>query len=231
MKVAMVNQTHPHRTQPPLLDTAAHLLKKHPFILWGTSLVLVLLVGGMALKGLIYPGSLESEAVEPEFATAPTKSQPPEISEQDLNLWLFGAVALGCAGGSVLISRRIEQMQSQPKSHPQPSKPKPKQQAVRSQPHPTQKHQPSKATRRSSNPTRRKKAATFPGQRSQAATATVVPNEAVPLWQAGYPNASAVIEPVVTVVPENESHPLDWGEGSLADMMDIRKQKPLSSLL
>lgn len=38
-------------------------------------------------------------------------------------------------------------------------------------------------------------------------------------------------EPVVTVVPPEESHPLDSGEESLAEMMDIRKQKPLSSIL
>lgn len=38
-------------------------------------------------------------------------------------------------------------------------------------------------------------------------------------------------EPVVTVVPPEESHPLDSGEESLAEMMDIRKQRPLSSIL
>jgi hypothetical protein len=78
---------------------------------------------------------------------------------------------------------------------------------------------------------RRKKVAAVPVQRSHATAATVLPNEVVPMRQTGYPTASAVIEPVVTVVPENESHPLDWGEANLADMMDIRKQKPLSSLL
>lgn len=38
-------------------------------------------------------------------------------------------------------------------------------------------------------------------------------------------------EPMVTVVPPEESHPLDSGEESLAEMMDIRKQRPLSSIL
>lgn len=37
--------------------------------------------------------------------------------------------------------------------------------------------------------------------------------------------------PLVTVVPAEESHPLDWGEAGLADMMDIRKQRSLASLM
>lgn len=35
---------------------------------------------------------------------------------------------------------------------------------------------------------------------------------------------------LVTVVPPEETHPLDWGDASLADRMDIRKQRSLSSL-
>ncbi|KAM3092416.1 hypothetical protein ACKFKG_22340 [Phormidesmis sp. 146-35] len=38
-------------------------------------------------------------------------------------------------------------------------------------------------------------------------------------------------QPIVTVVPTEEAHPLDWGDASLADMMDIRKQKSISSLM
>lgn len=41
----------------------------------------------------------------------------------------------------------------------------------------------------------------------------------------------AEIEPVVTVLPPEESHPLDAEEESLAEMMDIRKQRSLSSIL
>ena len=39
------------------------------------------------------------------------------------------------------------------------------------------------------------------------------------------------IEPLVTVLPPEQSHPLDAGEESLAEMMDIRKHRPLSSIL
>jgi hypothetical protein len=35
----------------------------------------------------------------------------------------------------------------------------------------------------------------------------------------------------VTVVPEAESHPLDWGLASLADALDLRQQRSLDSWL
>ena len=41
----------------------------------------------------------------------------------------------------------------------------------------------------------------------------------------------AETEPEVTVLPPEESHLLDSGEESLAEMMDIRKQRPLSEFL
>lgn len=37
--------------------------------------------------------------------------------------------------------------------------------------------------------------------------------------------------PTVTVLPPEENHPLDWGNASLAEMMDIRKQKSPSNYL
>jgi hypothetical protein len=40
-----------------------------------------------------------------------------------------------------------------------------------------------------------------------------------------------VSPPVVTIVPSEEAHHLDWSDTSLADMMDIRKQKSISSLV
>jgi hypothetical protein len=218
----MVNQTHPQQVQQQLLGTATQLLQKRPFILWGAALVLVLLMGGLALKGLIYPGPLET--IEAELPTTQPQPQSPQMPEVDSNLWLFGAVALGCAAGSVLISRRIERLASQP----QASQPKVKQRVVASRSSAIPQTQTSTATRRPSAPPRRKKAVA--AKKRRGTPTTVLQTEPVRMQQAAY-TPSGVIEPVVTVVPENESHPLDWGEASLAEMMDLRKQKPLSSLL
>lgn len=38
-------------------------------------------------------------------------------------------------------------------------------------------------------------------------------------------------QPTVTVLPPEENNPLDWGDASLADLMDIRKQTSLSNHL
>ncbi|MGV0027899.1 hypothetical protein [Phormidesmis priestleyi] len=57
----------------------------------------------------------------------------------------------------------------------------------------------------------------------------VVPKSQTPILQAAAPVVTR--PPTVTVVPSEEAHPLDWGDASLADMMDIRKQKSISSLM
>ena len=84
----MVNQTHPQQVQQQLLGTATQLLQKRPFILWGAALVLVLLMGGLALKGLIYPGPLET--TEAELPTTQPQPQASGVTEVDSNLWMFG---------------------------------------------------------------------------------------------------------------------------------------------
>lgn len=45
------------------------------------------------------------------------------------------------------------------------------------------------------------------------------------------PPISVADAPLVTVLPPEKSHPLDWGEDSLADMMDLRKRQSLEALL
>ncbi|MEO1403784.1 MAG: hypothetical protein AAFV72_21405 [Cyanobacteria bacterium J06635_1] len=40
-----------------------------------------------------------------------------------------------------------------------------------------------------------------------------------------------VKQPVITVVPANENHPLDWQEGSLAHKLDVRQKRSLNSFL
>jgi hypothetical protein len=42
-------------------------------------------------------------------------------------------------------------------------------------------------------------------------------------------SARVATQPIVTVLSPEENHPLDWGDASLADLMDIRKQKSISN--
>ncbi|MEO0459165.1 MAG: hypothetical protein AAF152_21675, partial [Cyanobacteria bacterium P01_A01_bin.114] len=40
-----------------------------------------------------------------------------------------------------------------------------------------------------------------------------------------------VKQSVITVVPANEDHPLDWQAGSLAHRLDVRQKRSLNSFL
>lgn len=49
--------------------------------------------------------------------------------------------------------------------------------------------------------------------------------------QATPPPILSSLQAGVTIVPAEESHPLDWHEQGIAEAMDIRKRRPLSSLM
>jgi len=77
-----------------------------PLFIWGGLLTLILSVANMAIQELTSPGPIELA----EIAASPVQSEAAEISPQTdeaLPLWLFGAIAIGCASGSWLISQQI----------------------------------------------------------------------------------------------------------------------------
>ena len=80
-----------------------------PLFIWGGLLTLILSVTNMAIQKLTSPGPIELA----EIAASPVQSEAAEISPQTdealpaLPLWLFGAIAIGCASGSWLISQQI----------------------------------------------------------------------------------------------------------------------------
>jgi len=95
-----------------------------PLFIWGGLLTLLLSVASMATQELTSPGPIkpaeiaaspvQSEApasLPPDRTEIPTsvQSSTAEISppNQALPLWLFGAIAMGCAGGSWLISQQV----------------------------------------------------------------------------------------------------------------------------
>jgi hypothetical protein len=228
---AAVKETSSHTSTQLLSGMVLQLLQKQPFIVWGASLVLVLLTGSIALKGLMSPGPVEpdspptpiAQTKKAEDAKQPQKSAEAEV-EQASNLWLFGAIGLGCAAGSFLIAKRLEQIESQ-----QTVRQKPQVEAAQPPAAMTRRAKPSQAPSRS---VRRRK----PAHRSGSARRVAVPAVAVaatptPVPVSAYSTTTVMAEPVVTVVPDHETHPLDWGDASLADMMDLRKQRPLSHWL
>lgn len=227
---AAVKETSSH-TSIRFSGMALHLMQKQPFIVWGASLVLVLLTGSIALRGLMSPGPEPDSPPTPITQTEksanpkqPQKADNAEV-EQSSNLWLFGAIGLGCAAGSFLIAKRLEQMESSPSAR------------KKSQVKATQ--QPATMMRRTQQPQalgrpvrRRKAAPQSVSARRVAVPAVAVAAPPMPTSVSAYSTTAAVVtEPVVTVVPDHETHPLDWGDASLADMMDLRKQRPLSHWL
>lgn len=230
---AAVKETNSHTSAQSPSGMALQLLQKQPFIVWGASLVLVLLTGSIALKGLMSPGPIEPDVSPTTIAQTkqsvdtkqPQKPANTEV-EQPSNLWLFGAIGLGCMAGSFLLAKRLEQVESQP-SVQQKFATEPVESAStmtrRARPAPV-----AARTGRQRKPSTRKVAARRVSV--PAVTVTATPTS-VPV--AAYPTANhnSVPEPVVTVVPDHETHPLDWGDASLADMMDLRKQRPLSHWL
>lgn len=228
---AAVKEPSSHTSPQLLSGMVLQLLQKQPFIVWGASLVLVLLTGSIALKGLMSPGPEPDSPPTPiaqvqksEDAKQPQKSEDAEV-EQPSNLWLFGAIGIGCAAGSFLIAKRLEQMDS-----PQPIRQKSQVKAAQAPVTMSRRTQHSQVPSRS---VRRRKPVHRPvSTRRIAVPAVAVAASPIPAPVSAYSTtASFDTEPVVTVVPDHETHPLDWGDASLADMMDLRKQRPLSHWL
>lgn len=222
------------------LQAFKQLLYKHPFAFCGGLWVVLVFIAGVATLGLFNPGSIEeggSRPLPPHTTFEKVTGKPPSFKiwksskpeptpvmtqkdstpeqvpftsieestpKQDLPLSLLGAIALGCAGGSLLLtqilkysaesyekSRRLKPVGTirkkrrnpPPKSRPVPRPP----QSVNSKP------------------------------KSQDINQSIVTQDRS-LAQ-------------ITVLPPEQSHPLDGGKESLADMMDLRKRYSLSSLM
>ena len=215
----MVKTSDNRRTQRIPLPFLHQLVYKRPVAILGGLWVLLLLAAAMAGRGLISPGTVDWEQpefispglvgqVQPEPTLDATKVQeypravsaltrvPEAPKSEEMPLWLFGAIALSCAAGSMLISLRLRR-QARPRKLIKRAKP----------------------------------AATVPKKRQRPPQKhrQVPPVER---QQPSVPARSAFLaDPLVTVVPSEESHPLDRSDDSLADMMDMRKRKSLGSLL
>jgi hypothetical protein len=138
------------------------------------------------------------------FTTVEVEESTPK---QNLPLSLLGAIALGCAGGSLLLTQLLkysaESYQDSRRLKPvgtirkKRRNPPPKSRSVPKPPQPV--------SSQSNSP------------KSQGVNKPIVTNERS-LAQ-------------ITVLPPEQSHPLDGGKESLADMMDLRKRHSLSSLM
>jgi hypothetical protein len=190
------------------LDLFTQLVQRYPLIFWGSLWLGLVSLTGFALVNLLSPYSVQQNAQQPG---SPKVASSTTIEAHDWNpaptglpLWSLGTLVFGCAAGSWLLVYQF-------------NKPE----------------QPRKTTV--------KKAVYTPQTRHKPAASVVAtpivpiqPKPSTPVTSSASRSAivpTRIAQPLVTVVPAEESHPLDWGEASLAEMMDIRKQRSLASLM
>jgi hypothetical protein len=191
------------------LDLLGQLVQRYPLLFWGSLWLGLISVTGFALLGLLSPESVQQNASNPNSArsgisaTAPGWNPEPET---EVPLWVLGAIAGSCAVGSWLLMHQFNKPE-QPRKVAKNAPPSTPQTAiVRQQP---------AATVATPTPVKLKQAA--------------IPKVSVPV--SNQSTSSSITKSIVTIVPAEESHPLDWGDAGLAEMMDIRKQRSLASLI
>jgi hypothetical protein len=224
------------------LQAFKQLLYKHPFAFCGGLWVVLVFLAGLATLGLFNPGPREEgrsrplpphttfekvtakprsfkiwkpSTPEPTPVTTQKDSTPEQVPfttveveestpKQNLPLSLLGAIALGCAGGSLWLTQLLK--------------------------YSAESYQDSRRLKPVGT-IRKKRRNPPPKSRS-------VPKPPQPV--SSKPNSKDVNKAIVTqdrslaqitVLPPEQSHPLDGGKESLADMMDLRKRYSLSSLM
>jgi hypothetical protein len=215
-------QSTPH--QKAMLLRFVH---RYPLVFWSGVWVTLLLMMGIAVTSLMSPEFTKNQAPAVKEEPVPIETIEPPIAPADPNqptlpVWSLAAIFTSCALGCLLISQRLRQ---QPQPQPQRKSP-----AVRKSP----KRITKSANAKSALPGKTlaelpasyspRKPVLPPSQTAQATTQKPQAKQpAVPV--------SFSAQPIVTVVPTEQSHPLDWEQSSLADDMDIRRRRPLSHWL
>ncbi len=198
---------------------------------------IALLITVMALSSLLNP---ELAAQKPRTDTTVHPRSRPTVAVQErqgIPLWVFGAIALTCGVGSLLVSRPFLQTQSGLRQkqfrHRRPAKalPAPTVTSRATPPAPISNfYHPSLPATPSSNaaePSVSPVPPLLPGHRPthQPPTRRRSQRPARPQLAKpdGVPSAS------VTIVSANTRHPLDGGMEPLAEAFDLRKRRSLSS--
>ncbi|NEQ22587.1 MAG: hypothetical protein F6K28_26080 [Microcoleus sp. SIO2G3] len=217
----MLNPSNNPSEQPqPRLPLIERLIHDYPLVFWGLLWAVLISAGSFATLRLLSAGPIEQEASAPA-PTASTIQETPALplvstpnsnltivhkftAKPDLPLSLIGAVALGCAGGSLLITQALRRT-TNPRKAPKRLKSTPNSRKKRQNP----------SRKRRSAPKARQPVVSKP---NLIALENQLPKIDNPLAQ-------------VTVLPPEESHPLDRGNQNLADLMDLRKRQSLASLM
>ncbi|WP_421654680.1 hypothetical protein [Leptothermofonsia sp. ETS-13] len=235
------------------MEYVYQLVESHPLLFWGGTWVAVLLVAAIAMGGLLSPGLPARRTSSASFGSSPGSEEIQTAGRQGRSVpfWLFGAIAITCTAGSILVSKRLAQVE---RPHHRLSRPK------RPVQYSSKVRRPGPSNRPRAPQGRRLKSfsegefplsgtySSYPPPPPSTSTSTsfklppaikskakLASGHSAPKYAPQKPSVPESVPqknvaPVpVTVVPSEESHPLDWGDPSLADLMDIRKRRSLSS--
>lgn len=202
----MLNPSDNRPAQRLNLDVLIQLSHKRPIAFWGGLWASIILVAAIAATGLISTGPSELEKPEPKPTPTPVFDQapspPPTTIASGQN-----AASVGMPlwfYGAIATSCATGTLLILIALRLKPSR---------------RRRQPLKRSTTAPAAVRKKRPPS--PKRRQVSSRPMQPPPVTPV--------SA--QPVVTILPPEESHPLDWGDDSLADMMDIRKRQSLSSLM
>lgn len=221
----MLHSSNNPPTQQYRLHVLHQLVNRYPLAVVSGIWLALVLMSGVAVLGLLNPGTIEQQEQSTPIPTQETILEPvaiptPQTIQQstpkstastekdDLPLSLFFAIAVGCAVGSLVLTQVLKASTKprQPSQSPKPAKP-----VGKKRPHPSKKRRP---VAKSPQP----KGSTKP-------TLQIVENG----FSRGDNQHNQLAQ--ITVLSPEESHPLDGREQGLADMMDLRKRQSLASLM
>lgn len=233
-------------TTPKSPNRLVQMLEARPFMFWGGLWASLVLVAGVSVSSLVSPGlmgngqtasgaAIGSSSNTGSGSTAAQPAiQPSSQAKNSFPFWLFSAIALSCTAGSILVSKQLapqrsrrivrppSSAQAQPRMVKQSKGVQPKAaQPKRSQPqlpvssYKTKTRDPVQGQKVTSS----RRATSVPAQPARRSTRRPAPQRV--------PARSTQ----VAIVPQTETHPLDWQTASIADSMDIRKQRSLASWL
>ena len=251
-RASMERQQHQHwskqarqppsaRSRPSTRPPKAALSLSKPgavlaIVVLGSAWCVMLVIAMTAVSGLLSPSASNGHRASGAAIIRETTTELRKNSQARLPLWLFGAIALSCAAGSMLVSRQANRPLRSRKSTkvrrltsyaatsaPQPEfSPAPQPEFSPVPPLPT--HAPPAVP----------SFVLRVGQMQPPSSATMPlmpPPTLMELAQQESQASTGQKGVAVTVVPSEEKHPLDWGEASLADRLAIRKRRSVSSLL
>lgn len=209
------------RTSPPTAKRRFSLIK-HPFLALAGTWIFFALLAAISLELLVHPNGERRIAVETKATE--TSSELANNQEFNVPLGLYGAIALICTGGSILVYRRYQRKLAD-SSKLEPTKTQSKARKRRTPPQPQPAVAPVMAQSTNTAPAPQK-------TRSRRRKP-----ERVPMTSDGYTprplqrQAPVVHTPEVTVLPPPRNKSSKSKSQGLVEAMDVRNQKSLNSLL